>query len=50
MELDELTAGAGLLGGRAVERFDCFAASPAGEKVAADLRVHGVNYYAAKAA
>jgi len=48
VELDELTTGAGLIGGRVVERFDCFGASSAGEKVSADLRVHGVNYYAAK--
>jgi hypothetical protein len=43
-----LAADAGLGGGRVIERFDCFAGTPAGSKVSADLLVHSVNFYAAK--
>jgi arsenite methyltransferase len=45
-ELAELAALVGLQGGRVVERFDCFAATPAGSKVAADLQVHAVSFVA----
>jgi SAM-dependent methyltransferase len=47
-ELRELAAAAGLRGGRVTERFDCFAGSSAGRKVALDLQVHGANFFAEK--
>jgi len=47
-ELAELAAAAGLVDGRITEHFDCFRDSPAETKVSKDLRVHGVNFYAAK--
>jgi arsenite methyltransferase len=47
-ELFELVAGAGLLDGRVVERFDCFGGAPVGSTVSRDLRVHSVNFYAEK--
>src|SRR3954447_10511046 len=49
-ELQELAARAGLLGGRVTERFDCFAGTSAGEKVALDLHVHSVNFFAERRA
>ncbi len=45
-ELTELASDAGLVGGRVSERFDCFAGTSAGTKVALDLKVHGVNFFA----
>lgn len=47
-ELVELAAQVGLSRGRIVERFDCFRHTPAQDKVAVDLFVHGVNFYARK--
>jgi arsenite methyltransferase len=47
-ELFELVAGAGLLDGRVVERFDCFGGASVGSTVSRDLRVHSVNFYAEK--
>jgi arsenite methyltransferase len=47
-ELQALAAGAGLRGGRFTERFDCFAGTAAGEKVSADLHVHGANFFSEK--
>ncbi len=48
-ELAELARMSGLQGGRIVERFDCFRHTSAQDKVAKDLFVHGVNFYAEKA-
>ena len=47
-ELEALAAGAGLVGGRVLERFNCFAGTSAGDKLAADLYVHSVNFVAEK--
>ena len=47
-ELEALAADAGLVAGRVTERFDCFAGTSAGSKVASDLRVQGANFFAAK--
>jgi len=47
-ELAALAAEAGLRGGRVVERFDCFAGTSTKTKVAADLRVHSVTFFAQK--
>jgi arsenite methyltransferase len=49
-EFAELAASVGLTGGRIVERFDCFRYTTAQDKVAKDLFVHGVNFYARKEA
>lgn len=45
-ELAELAAAAGLVGGRIVQRFNCFMGTSAEDKVARDLFVHGVNFFA----
>ncbi len=47
-ELLELTAAAGFLDGRIVERFDCFRNTSAEDKVSKDLHVAGVNFFAGK--
>ena len=48
-ELAALAADVGLVGGRVTERFDCFAGTSAGQKLASDLFVHSVNFVAEKA-
>ena len=48
-ELAALAADVGLRGGRVTERFDCFAGTSAGSKLALDLYVHSVNFVAEKA-
>lgn len=45
-ELVKLAAAAGLTGGRIVKRFNCFQGTPAETKVAKDLFVHAVNFFA----
>ena len=47
-ELADLAAAVGLRGARVVERFDCFRGTGAEAKVARDLFVHGVSFYACK--
>ena len=47
-ELFEVAAAAGLRDGRITERFDCFRNTSAEVKVAKDLRVHAVNFFARK--
>jgi len=47
-ELAEIAVSAGLADARIVERFDCFRDTSAEAKVARDLRVHSVNFYARK--
>ena len=47
-ELNELAALTGLKHGRVVQRFNCFYNTTAEAKVAKDLFVHGVNFYAEK--
>lgn len=47
-ELEALAAGAGLVGGRVTERFNCFAGTSAESRLAADLYVHSVNFVAEK--
>jgi arsenite methyltransferase len=47
-ELQALAAGAGLGGGRITERFDCFAGTSAGDKVALDLHVQAANFFSEK--
>ena len=47
-ELYELAALTGFKQGRVVQRFNCFYNTTAEEKVAKDLFVHGVNFYAEK--
>jgi ubiquinone/menaquinone biosynthesis C-methylase UbiE len=47
-ELHELAASAGLNGGRVIRRFNCFYNTTAEAKVAKDLFIHGVNFYARK--
>lgn len=47
-EMVTLAEQTGLIGGRIVERFDCFRHTSAQDKVAKDLFVHGVNFYAEK--
>ena len=47
-ELPELAAAAGLRQGRIVQRFNCFQGASAEVKVAKDLFVQGVNFYAVK--
>ncbi|BAU50185.1 methyltransferase type 11 [Sulfurifustis variabilis] len=47
-ELYGIVAAAGLVGGRIVERFDCFRNTSAEVKVSRDLRVQGVNFHAHK--
>lgn len=47
-ELVELAAAAGLTGGRIVKRFNCFQGTSAEIKVAKDLFVHAVNFFARK--
>lgn len=47
-ELFELTVAAGLTGGRVVKRFNCFQGTSAEIKVAKDLFVHAVNFFARK--
>lgn len=48
-ELLELAASVGLAGARVVERFDCFAGTTAGARVAKDLHVQGATLFAVKA-
>ncbi len=45
-ELIELADAAGLRGGRVTERFDCFAGTAAGARVAKDLDVRAANFFA----
>jgi SAM-dependent methyltransferase len=45
-ELLELLGDAGLAGAGVTDRFDCFGGTSAGQKVAADLRVHSANFFA----
>jgi SAM-dependent methyltransferase len=47
-ELVGLGAEVGLADGRITERFDCFAGTSAGAKVAQDLLVQGANFFARK--
>jgi ubiquinone/menaquinone biosynthesis C-methylase UbiE len=47
-ELYELANITGLIGGRIVQRFNCFMNTSAEQHVAKDLFVHGVNFYAHK--
>lgn len=47
-EFGELAESVGLRRGRLVERFDCFRHTSAQDKVAKDLFVHGINFYARK--
>lgn len=47
-ELADIAASCGLVDGRITEHFDCFHNTSAEVKVAKDLRVHGVNFYARK--
>ena len=47
-ELFEVAAAAGLRDGRITERFDCFRNTSAEVKVAKDLRVQSVNFFACK--
>ena len=47
-ELPELAAAAGLRQGHIVQRFNCFQGASAAVKVAKDLFVQGVNFYAVK--
>lgn len=47
-ELEGIAAAAGLKGGRVVRRFNCFYGTSAEAKVAKDLFVQGVNFYARK--
>jgi SAM-dependent methyltransferase len=47
-ELYEVAAAAGLRDGAIYERFDCFRDTSAQAKVAKDLRVHAVNFFARK--
>jgi arsenite methyltransferase len=49
-ELQALAAAAGLRAGGVTERFDCFAGTSAGGKVASDLQVHAVNFFAERRA
>jgi len=49
-ELAELSAAAGLVDGRIVQRFNCFMGTSAEDKVAKDLFVHGINFFARKKA
>lgn len=47
-ELPEVAAAAGLRNGRVVAAYDCFRDTSAAEKVAKDLKVHGVTFFACK--
>lgn len=47
-DLYGIAAAVGLVGGRIVERFDCFRNTSAEGKVSKDLQVQGVNFYARK--
>lgn len=47
-ELIELSREVGLREGKVTERFDAFAGTTAGARVAIDLRVQGANFYAEK--
>jgi len=47
-ELGELAAQVGLEACRVVERFDCFGATPISSRVAADLEVQAVSFFASK--
>ena len=49
-EVADIAASCGLIDGRITEHFDCFRDTSAEVKVAKDLRVHGVNFYARKPA
>jgi SAM-dependent methyltransferase len=49
-ELPEIAARCGLRHGRITGHFDCFQGTSAGGKVAQDLQVQGVNFYACKPA
>lgn len=49
-ELTALATESGLVGGQIVERFNCFMGTSAERKVAKDLFVHAVNFYARKPA
>ena len=47
-ELEALATDAGLVGGRVLERFNCFAGTSAGSKLAPDLDAHSANFVAQK--
>lgn len=47
-ELPELCNSAGLVDGKVTKRFNCFLNTPAENKVAKDLFVHSINFYARK--
>jgi len=47
-ELFEITASAGLVDGKIVERFDCYEGTSAKAKLSKDLYVQGVNFFARK--
>jgi arsenite methyltransferase len=47
-ELVELAESAGLASGQVTERFDCFAGTAAGARVAKDLDLRGANFFARK--
>jgi len=47
-EFYDLTRLAGLVGGRVVQRFNCFMGTTAEKKVSKQLFVHGINFYARK--
>jgi SAM-dependent methyltransferase len=49
-EMLALARDAGLVAGGVTDRFDCFAGTSAGEKVATDLRVRSANFYAERRA
>jgi SAM-dependent methyltransferase len=47
-ELHELARDAGLVEGRSIACFDCFANTSAVKKVSRDLRIHGMTFFARK--
>jgi ubiquinone/menaquinone biosynthesis C-methylase UbiE len=47
-ELHQLAAQVGLVDSRVVQRFNCFMGTTAEQKVAKDLFIHGINFYARK--
>ena len=44
----EVAASAGLVDGRIAERFDCFAGTSSGAKVAPHMGLTGLNFFARK--
>jgi hypothetical protein len=49
-ELSQIAETSGFTDGHIVERFNCFMGTSAEQHVSRDLFVHGVNFYARKAA